>query len=236
MAEPSLDPQLDRHAAEYDSALNRGISVSGEGRDWFARERLLHLARCLEPLAIRPQRVLDFGCGIGSAAPFALEAFPELRQLIGVDVNAQSLDVARRRHGGPRVEFRLLSEHVPSADLDLVFCNGVFHHIAPERRAGHVREIHAALRPGGLFALFENNPWNPGARYVMWRIPFDRDAIRVSPPAARRLVAAGGFEILHTDFLFVFPRALSWLRPLERWMRRLPLGAQYLVLGRKPAA
>ena len=55
MAEPSLDPQLDRHAAEYDRALNRGISVSGEGRDWFARERLLHLARCLERLAFRPQ-------------------------------------------------------------------------------------------------------------------------------------------------------------------------------------
>ena len=180
--------------------------------------------------------MLDFGCGIGSAAPFVLEAFPALHQLVGIDVSAQSLDVARRRHGGSRVDFRLMSEHPPRADLDLVFCNGVFHHIPPERRAGHVREIHDRLRPGGLFALFENNPWNPGTRYVMSRISFDREAITLSPPAARSLVAAGGFELLRCDFLFIFPRALRWLRPLERLAHQLPIGAQYLVLGRKPAA
>src|SRR5262249_27313815 len=146
--------------------------------------------------AIRPDRALDFGCGIGSAAPIALETFPELRQLIGVDVSAQSLDVARRRYGGSRVEVRAISEYQPRGDLGLVFCNGVFHHIAPERRADTVRAIRQALRPGGVFALFENNPWNPGTRYVMSRISFDRDAIPLSPPAARRLVAAGGLELL----------------------------------------
>ena len=234
MSEPPLNPEFDRYAADYDAALERGLSVSGEDKDYFARERLLHLARCCAQLGFHPDRALDFGCGIGSAAPFFLEAFPELRQLIGTDLSPQSLDVARRRHGDRRVEFRLLSEHAPRADLDLVFCNGVFHHIPPVRRAGAVREIQERLRPGGLFALFENNPWNPGTRYVMSRIPFDRDAITLSPLAARRLVAAGGFELLRTDFLFVFPRALSWLRPLERHATRLPLGAQYLVLARKP--
>ena len=234
MPEPSLDPEFDRYAADYDAALERGLSISGEGKDYFARERLLHLARCLERLGFRPGRALDFGCGIGSTAPILLEVFPELRQLIGIDVSAQSLDVARRRHGGSRVEFRLMSEHAPRADLDLAYCNGVFHHVVPERRAGYLREIHDGLRPGGLFALFENNPWNPGARYVMWRIPFDRDAIPLSPPDARRLVRAAGFEPVRTDFLFLFPRALRWLRPLERLARKLPIGAQYLVLGRKP--
>jgi SAM-dependent methyltransferase len=236
MPEPSNSAEFDRHAAEYDEALERGLSVTGEDKDYFARARMLHLARCLGRLGFRPGRALDFGCGIGSAAPFALEAFPELRQLVGVDVSGQSLDVARRRYGRGRVEFRLMSEHRPRADVDLAFCNGVFHHIAPERRADTVREIHDGLRPGGLFALFENNPWNPGTRYVMRRISFDRDAITMSPPEARRLVAAGGFELLRSDFLFLFPRALRWLRPLERLARKLPIGAQYLVLGRKPAA
>jgi SAM-dependent methyltransferase len=236
MSDPPLSPEFDRYAADYDAALERGLSVSGEDKDWFARERLLHLARRLAQLGLRAERALDFGCGTGSAAPFALEAFPDLRQWTGIDVSAQSLDVARRLHGGDRVEFRLMSEHAPRADLDLAFCNGVFHHIAPERRAATVREIRAGLRPGGLFALFENNPWNPGTRYVMSRIPFDRDAVTLSAPAARRLVAAGGFELLRTDFLFVFPRTLRWLRPLERSMQKLPLGAQYLVLGRKPVS
>jgi SAM-dependent methyltransferase len=233
MPGPPQPSEFDRHAADYDDELERGLSATGEDKDYFARGRLLHLARCLEPLAIRPGRVLDFGCGIGSAAPFVLEAFPALRQLIGIDVSAQSLDVARRRYGGGRVEFRAMSEYQPRADLDLVFCNGVFHHIAPERRAGTVREIRDALRPGGAFALFENNPWNPGTRYVMSRISFDRDAITLSPPAARRLVAAGGFELVRSDYLFLFPRPLRWLRPLERLARKLPIGAQYLVLARK---
>jgi SAM-dependent methyltransferase len=234
MPEPSLNPEFDRYAADYDAALERGLSISGEGKDYFARERLLHLARCLERLGFRPDRALDFGCGIGSTAPMFLEVFPELRRLVGIDVSAQSLDVARRLNGESRVEFRLMSEHSPRGDLDLAYCNGVFHHLPPERRAGYVREIHDGLRPGGLFALFENNPWNPGTRYVMRRISFDRDAITLSPPTAQRLVAAGGFELVRTDFLFLFPRALSWLRPLERVVRKLPLGAQYLVLGRKP--
>ena len=43
-------------------------------------------------------------------------------------------------------------------------------------------------------------------------------------------------EVLRTDFLFIFPRVLKWLRWIEPLVSRLPLGGQYLVLGRKPGA
>src|SRR5262249_4502052 len=91
-----------------------------------------------------------------------------------------------------------------------------------------------SLHPGGLFALWENNPWNPGTRYVMSRIPFDRDAITLSILKSRRMLRTAGFELVRSDFLFIFPRLLKWLRPLERFATKLPLGTQYLVLGRKP--
>ena len=39
-------------------------------------------------------------------------------------------------------------------------------------------------------------------------------------------------EIVETDFLFIFPRALRLFRPLERLVSRLPLGGQYMVLCR----
>ena len=42
-----------------------------------------------------------------------------------------------------------------------------------------------ALLTGGVLALFENNPWNPGTRLVMKRIPFDRNAQTISPRAGR---------------------------------------------------
>jgi hypothetical protein len=96
--------------------------------------------------------------------------------------------------------------------------------------------VYKSLRPGGLFAFFENNPWNPGTRYTMSRNPFDSDAVMLSPPEARGLLKSGGFETLRTETLFYFPRALGFLRPLEPALARLPLGGQYLVLCRKPEA
>ncbi len=115
----------------------------------------------------------------------------------------------------------------------MVYCNGVFHHIPPAQRAQTVNYIWHSLRPGGLFALWENNPWNPGTRYVMSKIPFDHDAITLVPPEARDLLRQGGFEIIRTDFLFLFPKPLKSLRWIEPWLRAMPLGGQYQVLCRK---
>ena len=80
----------------------------------------------------------------------------------------------------------------------------------------------------------ENNPWNPGTRYVMSRIPFDADAITINPLKGRRLVRAAGFEVVRTDFLFIFPHFLRWLRPLEPALLHLPIGGQYQLLCRRP--
>jgi SAM-dependent methyltransferase len=157
-------------------------------------------------------------------------------ELIGTDVSARSLDVAIAQHASARARFSLMEEYAPEGALDLVYCNGVFHHIPPYERKDAVEYIWRSLRPGGLFALYENNPWNPGTRYVMSRIPFDRDAQTLSFLAARRMLKRGGFAIERVDFLFYFPRALQFLRPLERLGMKVPLGSQYLVLGRKREA
>jgi SAM-dependent methyltransferase len=230
----SINPEFDAYAEDYDAALNRGLAASGEDRNYFARGRLRWLARRLDQLGHRPQRIMDFGCGTGSATPFFLEVWPELEQLLGVDVSARSLEVARRQHGRPRVSFQSMDEHPPSGQLDVVYCNGVFHHIPPAQRGSALGYIRSGLRGGGVLAFWENNPWNPGTRYIMSRIPFDRDARTISPPAARRLLRDSGFEIITADHLFFFPRLLRLLRPLEPLLRSLPLGGQYLVLARRP--
>jgi SAM-dependent methyltransferase len=178
-------------------------------------------------------RVLDFGCGTGTATPFLLELMG-LADLIGVDPSAKSIETARRLYGSDRARFLTLDQYEPCGEIDLAFCNGVFHHIPPAERAAAIDYLARALRPNGVFACWENNSWNPGTRLVMRRIPFDRDAIPLSPPQARRLLASGGLEILRTDFLFIFPKPLSIFRGLEPRLSTLPLGAQYQVLCRKP--
>lgn len=223
---------FDEFSADYDVALAHGLSVSGEGKDYFARGRVAWVAKCLRQMQKRPRSVMDFGCGIGTAVPFIHDIVaPEV--IFGVDVSLKSLEVARQGMKSEGVRFLLFSEYQPEGEIDLIFCNGVFHHIPVGDRATKINYIYDSLRPGGLLAFWENNPWNPGTRYVMSRIPFDRDAVTLTPPEARRMLSVGGFEVLRTDFLFIFPRMFRWLRGLEALVSRLPFGAQYQILCRK---
>jgi SAM-dependent methyltransferase len=226
---------FDSYADSYDEALASGISVSGEGRDYFAEGRVSFLAHCLANRGFEPRLVMDFGCGTGTTAPHLLGWFPAA-SVVGIDVSREAIASARRVRGSDRAAFDVFDHGSPPGPVDLVYTNGVFHHIPVAERLDALGYVHRALRPGGLFALWENNPWNPGARYVMRRIPFDRDAIMLSAREARHLLRRAGFEVLRTDFLFIFPRALRALRFLERPLSSWPLGAQYQVLCRRAAS
>lgn len=224
---------FDGVAESYDEALSKGLALSGENKHFFARGRLTWLARCLAPLREHPRSILDYGCGTGTSVPLFQEILGA-EKVVGIDVSARSLDVAKHLHGSKDARFMEPSEYQPRGELDLAFCNGLLHHIAVADRPAALSYIHRSLRPGGLFALWDNNPWNPGARWVMRRISFDADAIPLSAMEARREIRRAGFEILRTDFLFIFPRPLRFLRALEPMLSRLPLGAQFQVLCRKP--
>jgi trans-aconitate methyltransferase len=212
--------------------LNRGIRLAGENQEFFIRGRLQSLQRRL-PRDFKVQRILDFGCGIGTTTRHLAERF-ERAEIVGVDTSADALHYATKQWGSNRVRFRELEELGLERDFDLCYVNGVFHHIALADRPGAAAGIYAALRAGGRLALFENNPWNPGARLVMKRIPFDRDAIMLSLPETIRLVRAAGFQHQVTHWsAFYFPRALSLLRWSEQALSHLPFGAQYCVYGVK---
>jgi SAM-dependent methyltransferase len=227
-----MKPEFDDYAGSYDSALNQGLSLSGESKEYFAHERVRWLAARLSHLGVQPCHVLDYGCGTGGTSPELLEQL-HARMVVGVDASSDSLDVARRAHTDPRLQFRTMGHLEPSGQFEVAYCNGVFHHVEPDQRLEALGYVHRSLAEGGYFGLWENNPWNPATRLVMRRIPFDRDAKLLSPPRARELLARAGFDVLRTDFLFLFPRVLSALRPLERRLTGIPAGAQYMVLCRK---
>ena len=222
---------FDEFAGGYDEALHRGVSISGENKDYFARGRIDWLRRCLP--GARPKKVLDYGCGTGGSAPVLREVFGA-GTVLGVDTSSAAI-AAAQGSASEGLRFCSMDDFERTGDFDLADCNGVFHHVPPAERLAAVRCVHDALRPGGWFAFWENNPWNPGTQFVMSRIAFDRDAIKVSPLEARRLLRDGGFQVEDLHFLFIFPNLLRALRPLEAPLSRLPLGAQYQVLCRKPA-
>jgi|SRR5208282_2652897 len=224
---------FDEYADSYDRALTQGLAATGEDRSYFARRRVEWLRRCLDRMQFTPGHTIEFGCGTGSNVPFLIE-LAGATSVVGIDTSERSLEVARNTFGSPKAQFFRLGEYEAQGNADLVFCNCVFHHISPPDRAAAAEYLYRCLRPGGLLALWENNPWNPGTRYVMSRIPFDRDATTLSPPESRRLVIAARFEVLRTDYLFIFPHFLRWLRALEPHLASLPIGGQYELLCRKP--
>jgi SAM-dependent methyltransferase len=224
---------FDEYAGSYDRDLARGLAATGENRDYFARRRVEWLRRCLEGVDFSAKSAIEFGCGTGSNIPFLIELVGAT-SVTGIDTSEKSLEVARKTFGSAKAKFCTANEYDAQGSADLAFCNGVFHHIPLPDRAAAVQYLYRCLRPGGLLALWENNPWNPGTRYVMSRIPFDRDAITLPPPESKRLVRAAGFEVMRTDFLFIFPHFLRWLRTLEPRFSAIPIGGQYQLLCRKP--
>ena len=220
---------------EYDAMLQQGISLSGESKGYFIDGRIEHLRSQLGfEGAGRVSSILDFACGTGDASTRLATAFGGA-SLLGVDLAEGALEQARRQVSDERVEFGLLDVMSDRSDFDLCYVNGAYHHIPPTQRLEVTRRIFDSLRPNGVLALFENNPWSPPARLVMRRIPFDRDAQMLRPAAARRLLSDAGFHTTTPPtYLFFFPHAAGKLRRVEPSLRRVPGGAQYLVLGRRP--
>lgn len=231
--------EFDEFAGDYDTALNKGLKFTGEKKEYYAEGRVRWLQQRLAHLKLgQPKSCLDYGCGTGTSAP-QLTSVLGINQYLGFDPSTESVTEATRTHGqdgGPgtvRISFTHDLAGIPSGSADMAFCNGVFHHIPPADRAGCVQEIVRILKPGGVFAFWENNPWNPIVRLLMRLVPFDRDAIMLWPLEAKKLVSSGGLTFLDRTYYFIYPSSLAFLRPTEPALSGLPLGGQYLLVFQK---
>lgn len=215
-------------ADEYEAMLDEGLKLSGESKAFFEAERIRFFKQWV---GCTTRRILDFGCGVGSTTTLLAEQFPT-SSVVGVDTAERALARARVDHASDRVSF--LNPAEVSGPFDACYVNCAFHHIAPSQQAEAVGRLAEMLAPRGRIVIFDNNPWSLPARMVMRRIPFDQDATMVSARRIRRHLADANVSVLTTAYLFVFPSALRHLRPLERRMAHLPIGAQYAVVGERP--
>lgn len=223
-------PEFDRYAQEYEALHRQSIRASGEEPGYFSRYKAQHLSRSIGGQSL-PSAVLDFGCGIGGLIGDLASALPSA-QLTGVDVSSESILQARSRF--PGVDFRHITGQsipLPDASVDLAVAACVFHHIAPQDRLHWTRELNRVLKPGGQFFIYEHNPLNPLTRKVVRDCEFDHDAILLPLQESRELLANAGFGSISHDYIVFFPRSLGFLRPLERVLRALPVGAQYAIQG-----
>lgn len=102
-------------------------------------------------------RILDAGCGTGVGTEYLVHLNPTA-QVIGIDLSAEALAVARercRRSKAHQVEFHHLSlydVHHLEGEFDLINCVGVLHHLPDPVRG--IQSLAAKLAPGGLMHIF----------------------------------------------------------------------------------
>jgi ubiquinone/menaquinone biosynthesis C-methylase UbiE len=113
----------------------------------------------------RVERILDLACGIGQAATWFKQRFPQA-EVWGLDLSAPMVRYAHKRAVdlGLEVHFtQRLAEDTkfPDNHFDIIFVYLLFHEVPWPVSQQIVREVHRILRLGGVFAIFDF-PSRPG--------------------------------------------------------------------------
>jgi SAM-dependent methyltransferase len=147
---------------------NRNAEGFREGtRDHDVSQNIQALLRHIRGSA--PFTILDFGCGPGRD----LRAFNRLWHCaIGLD-GAESFVAMARADSGCEVWHQdFLALDLPAGRFDGIFANASLFHVPRQELPRVLRQLHAALKPGGV--LFSSNPrggndegWS-GNRYGAW--------------------------------------------------------------------
>jgi SAM-dependent methyltransferase len=98
---------------------------------------------------LRPQRVMDLGCGAGDSVDLFRALDPEV-DWVGVDIEDSPEVSGRTRADAEFVTFDGQRLPFEDASFDLVYCKQVLEHV--EHPHELLREVARVLRPGGSFA------------------------------------------------------------------------------------
>jgi SAM-dependent methyltransferase len=236
-------PEFDAFAAGYAAGMENPLKrLAGRDAHVFIDLKAWHMLGDLarRPLPTRPPspRLLDFGCGAG-AFMRALARRDFAGEMVGSDVSTGMLDEAARAWpAGIRSPTWTLSSpgQLPFADhsFDIVAALGVLHHVMPADRPAEWREIARVLRPGGRCYVYEHNPYNPLTQWVVKHTAIDANAVLLTPGEAAGGLTAAGLRVSLRHGLMYGPPKWRWAWKLERLIRWIPLGGQYVVVADKP--
>ena len=220
---------FDRLADNYDDLLKDPLRDRfAHGSDFFIRQKVRIVERRLPRAGEAPLRVLDAGCGQGTA----LGMLRGQVRVFGSDISLPMLKDAV--HRGPVAVQEPYD--LPFADdtFDAAYAFCIYHHIPDADHVRHLSELRRVVKPGGEVMVFEHNPYNPVTARIFARAPIDRGCHMIRPRTMRETFQAARFAGVEQGYLLFVPESLhaifGFVEPALGW---LPLGGQYFVSGRK---
>jgi SAM-dependent methyltransferase len=229
-----MSSAFDTYADSYQAAVDASVGFACQDLAFFTAAKAFHLLRLAGTLD-RPLKtcdVLDVGSGTGVTDQLLTG---HVGRIEGVDVSEAMVEQASRRNPGchyQRYDGRRLPFEPGRFDMAFAIC--VLHHVPPAQWNEFVAELWRAVRPGGLAVVIEHNPVNPLTRRAVRDCEFDADAVLLSPRRVRQAFQISGAGQASVEYILFAPFGQQRVRQLERSLRWLPLGAQYLVAARRP--
>lgn len=230
------ESKFDPFTETYKDIINKSARLSGENYEYFARLRLELMQKELISRTGENDRfsILDFGCGIGETTRIMREMFPN-STITGYDESGESIAKALTLCLPQTTFVKAVKKGIPAKDeqYNVIYSNGTFHHIDWKDHRHFLKELARVVTLGGYVFIFENNPRNPLMMHAMKKNPFDAGLKAIPPSHLVALGKAVGLSYVKTDYYFFFPRILKLFRLLEKFLRGIPLGAQYYTLFKK---
>jgi SAM-dependent methyltransferase len=219
--------EFDEYAESYELLLRDPIRDRFGGGASFFQERKRDLIRAYwrrHGKATRTMRYLDVGCGKGELLTLLRDDFASVA---GCDPSAEMLGTAEK------IEMRVQPDvgRIPYEDgeFDFVTAVCVYHHVPVAERQSLSREVRRIMKPGGVFAIIEHNPYNPVTRTIVRRTPVDANAILLRRRECSEILQASGFTPQEFQYFLYFPESIYRRTgdACERILGKLPLGGQY---------
>ncbi|MDO8592381.1 MAG: class I SAM-dependent methyltransferase [bacterium] len=103
------------------------------------------------------RRALDLGCGTGVFSPFFGKDYA------GVDISEAYINYARRRYNKTFKAMDARRLAFPGQSFDIVWVNGVLHHLDDASVRQILKEIKRVLKTGGRVIIMEDTP---GVKFI----------------------------------------------------------------------
>lgn len=230
---------FDKFARNYDEGHIKAVRLSGFEPSYFHEYKPREVADYLTSKGMAGKKIkfLNFGCGTGNSEKYIKKYIPN-SSVYAIDVSEESIKVAKEENKGlSDVIFEPFDgTNIPfDTDFDVIFVANVFHHLRREKHINILQNLYRKLATGGFFFIFELNPLNLLTMWVAIKndYKFDSDAKLLSPFYSRRILTKVGFAQKEIKYTIFFPRFLSYLTPLERYLCKIPLGAHYYYVAKK---